>query len=422
MPEVLTPRNYVARPFEPMSTTLRDGLQSPLWNDYKRFYPTPEEMVKIFRAEIQLGVRFFEFFSPIVSERAAEDMNTIIRARDETRLVHPHPIFVMAHARVDYKDVETALAAGVDGLNLYFGTSDVSLESKHSKPISIEDVAKKTRELIEDIRKRYPDIWIRFSGEDAFRTDPEKLFTVYDTLQELVDAVGTPDTVGGANPDQVARRVALLKRRYPNLHLEGHFHNDRSFALINALVALKEGMGFIDTSVLGVAERSGISSLTGLLLNVDIERPDLLDGFDLIHSYALNVLLADIMQMQVPSTELVNATHRTHYAGVHASAVLKDPRTYEEHDLARFGVDRSTLLLGPLSGRNSVHYYLTQFLNYGEMSAEVLTQITSEFKTITTNIPKGHGVNISLDDILDALAQKHGLTKIKEPETHIENL
>lgn len=420
MRKVSTPRAYVPRAFEPIDTTWRDGLQSPLWNDHNRFYPTTEEMVELVEAQIRYGVRFFELFSPSVSERASQDMKAIIQTRDALKTSLKHPVYILAHARVDENDVEAALHAGVDGLNLYFGTSPVSLKTKHKKILSLELIAKKTRRLIEDVRKSHPHVRIRFSGEDAFRTKTEDLFKVYDELADIVEVFGTPDTVGGATPAHVTQRITELRQRYPTIDLEGHFQNDRGLSLINALVAVKAGMKYIDTSILGIAERSGLTSLTGLIFNLYKEDSNTVKDFDLISSYALNVFVADIMQMLVPSTEPVSATNRTHSAGVHTSAVLRNPETYEAHGLEQFGVDRSRLLLSPLSGRHIVNYFLTQFLNYTNIDTETLTVITSQFKTAASNIKKGSGITPEL--ILQSIAKKNRLVRQTEPQTHLENL
>jgi homocitrate synthase len=80
---------------------------------------------------------------------------------------------------------------------------------------------------------------------------------------EQVATLGIPDTVGIATPDTIATLMYVLRQRYPNSALEGHFHNDYGFSLVNATTAVMLGMEYIDTSVWGLAERSGITSATG---------------------------------------------------------------------------------------------------------------------------------------------------------------
>ncbi len=418
---MISPRLYQPRKFEPVDTTWRDGLQSPLWRDFGRISPSSNEVVELAVAQMRYGVRFFELFAPVIHEKAAHDLGLVIRARNEQIPELKHPIYILCHSGVDERSVEKALAAGVDGLNLFFGTSQVSLDSKHKERLTLADVARKSRQLIEQIRRTHPDIWIRFSGEDAFRTKTDDLFIVYDELADLVDAFGTPDTVGGAHPREVSDRVNKLIERYPKVKMEGHFQNDRGLALYNAMTAIEAGMGFIDTSVLGIAERSGLPSLTALIFNLDKEMPNAIEGFDLSSSYALNVLLADIMQMQVPWQEPVSATNRTHSAGIHTAAVLRNIATYEAHDLARFGVTKNRLLLSPLSGKHHIHYYLTHFLDYDpDIPSDVLDAITTEFKNTMANI--GRDSKMTPELWLWHLGKHYKLKKLEKPVVYTELL
>src|SRR5690606_30159349 len=110
-----------------------------------------------------------------------------------------------------------------DGLNMYIRFSDTS---RYTHGQDIEAIIQRTRALLEEIRTHHPDLILRFSGEDAFRTSEEDLFRVYDVMAPLVDRFGTPDTVGVATPAAVARRMQLLRERYPHVEFEGHFHDD----------------------------------------------------------------------------------------------------------------------------------------------------------------------------------------------------
>jgi homocitrate synthase len=319
--------------------------------------------------------------------------------------------FLLAHVRCHPADIEAAIAAGADGLNMYIGTSDASLRDKHG--LSIEEIARRARDLIEDVRRNHPDLVIRFSGEDAFRTREEDLCRVYDQVAESVDRFGTPDTVGVATPVAVAQRVAALRERYPRVALEGHFHDDRGFALVNALEAVKAGMQYLQTTLLGIGERSGITSMTALLFNLVIEREyDKLDGYHLRGSYPINVLMADKLRKLVPSKEPVSLTNRTHAAGVHGKAMINSRSTYEAHPLDQFGVTESEILLGPLSGWNIVHYFLKDICGFAldEVTAKA---IAADFKKRVYEI--GHGASPAT--LLIAIAERdYGLQPIHVPE------
>ena len=70
--------------------------------------------------------------------------------------------------------------------------------------------------------------------------------------------------VGCANPRQVDDLLRNL-RRVVSCDIECHFHNDTGCDIANAYCALEVGATHIDTSILGIGERNGITPIGGLL-------------------------------------------------------------------------------------------------------------------------------------------------------------
>ena len=368
---------YRPRPLEILDTTLREGQQTSLLHDYHKYYFTRQDKVEILEALIRFGVKFVELFAPIVSPREKEDFQALKERRDAL-LTQKGYTFLLAHVRCHPRDVEAVLEAGFDGLNMYMGTSPQSCAFNHRK--DLDQVVKQARSLLEELRRCAPHLILRFSGEDAFRTPMDRLYRVYDPLVPLVDRLGLPDTVGVSTPSVVARRVAALAERYPDIPLEVHFHDDRGFALANALEAVRAGAQYVNTTVLGIGERSGITSMTALLFNLFIDHAyDYLEGYHLRGSYPINVLVADKLKSLVPAKEPVSLTNRTHTAGVHQGAVLRDARAYEAHPLDLFGVSEQDILLGPLAGWNVVRYFLKE-IHYFQLDEPTAREIAACFK------------------------------------------
>jgi homocitrate synthase len=325
--------------------------------------------------------------------------------------MHKGYTFLLAHVRCHPADVEAAIEAGADGLNMYIGTSDVSINHKHG--YGLDEIIGRASALLSEIRRNYPHLALRFSGEDAFRTTESNLCRVYDAIAPYVDRFGTPDSVGVATPSAVAQRVDLLRKRYPQMALEGHFHDERGFSVINALEAVKSGMQYINTTLLGIGERSGITSMTALLFNLFIDKEyELLDGYHLRGSYPINVLMADKMRKLVPSKEPVSLTNRTHTAGVHSKAVINNSATYEAHPLDQFGVTESEILLGPLSGWNIIHYFLKEICGF-TIDEATAKAISAAFKDRIYGIATGASPASLLIEIAE---REFGLQPINVPE------
>jgi homocitrate synthase len=330
-----------AKRIEIMDTTLRDGEQSPIWFDSGKFLPTTEDKISIVHGLVELGVRHIELFPPVVGSKELEDFFEIRKLLK--RIPGGDRVILHAHVRCIPNDINVALKSGFDALNLYYGTSEESIKYNHGK--NLAEIANIVVPIVKDLRKSYPDMFIRFSGEDAFRTRDTDIFDLYDKLTKYVSAFGTPDTVGVASPEEVSRRVSTLKNRYPDIDLEGHFQNDRGFALINALAAVKSGIRYIDASIWGIAERSGITSITALLFNLAKINRNYVADYKLGLCYPLNVILGGILETQVPFNEPVSLSNRTHIAGVHQKGVLGKTKTYEAHALEKFGVTNQPLML-----------------------------------------------------------------------------
>ena len=403
---------YRPRELEIIDTTLREGSQSSLLHDHYKYFFSQADKIEIVRALIIYGVKFIELFAPIVSPQERDDLGAIQAIRDEL-ITQKGYTFLLAHVRCHPDDVESAVEAGFDGLNFYIGTSEQSRSNGHGK--NLDEIINRARSLIEQVRRDYPHLILRFSGEDAFRTRESDLFRVYDEIAPLVHRLGTPDTVGVATPTNVIRRIESLRQRYPHTDLEGHFHDDRGFALVNALEATKGGMRYLQTTLLGIGERSGIPSMTALLFNLFIDREyDKLEGYHLRGSYPVNVLLASKLNKLVQSKEPVSLTNRTHTAGVHQKAILNDATTYEAHALDQFGVTETEILLGPLSGWNIIYYFLKE-IKYFEIDRATAKEIAGVFKTRVYSI----GPDESPAQILMDIAEKEfELSRLKIPRPY----
>jgi len=385
-----------------IDTTLRDGQQSPLMFDAGKYRFSLEDKTSLVNGLIQIGVRNIELFSPVVGPIERQGF---IDIKAHIAQLAADDVRVLAHVRSDQRDIDQALEAGCDGLNLYIGASERAQQSSHGK--SLPEIIDQTAKTLESVRSQHPQLYMRFSAEDFFRTNPENTYHLYDTVSPYVQTLGMPDTVGVATPSRVAQAVQSLRNRYPDHDIECHFHNDRGYALINAVTAVLSGASYIDTSIWGIAERSGITSLTALLFNLYHEDPDLCQDYQLSLAYPLNVLLGSILQLHVPWSEPVSLTNRTHTAGVHQKAVLRDPTVYEAHNLEGYGVNKHQLLLGPLSGWNLIYYYLREVM-YFDVTIDMARTIARDFKNAADKM----NPTFSPDELLIEVTKTYNVPKL----------
>jgi homocitrate synthase len=321
-----------------LDSTLREGEQ------YGGAFFTHEQRLTIARLLDALGVTFIEVPSPISSPGAQHTVRALCGAGLRSHIV--------AHVRCVEADVQAALDTPVFGLNLFFGTSAELRTFSHGR--RVDRVIAESVPLIQRIRAagRY----VRFSAEDAFRSDLLDLLTVFDAVVDAgAQRIGLPDTVGIATPRQVEELVRLCTARYPQVGIEFHGHNDTGCALANTFTALEAGADCLDVSVLGIGERNGIASLSGLIAQLYIHHLGLLEAYDLTQLAPLDGFVSECLGLAIPFNMPITAPGAfTHRAGVHTKAVLRNPRSYEALTPTDFGLMRHIDVGSRLTGRYAV--------------------------------------------------------------------
>jgi homocitrate synthase len=307
---------------------------------------------------------------------------------------------ILTHIRCNRDDALRALDTGVGGLDVVIGTSPALRKYSHGK--TIDEIIDVARETLCFIREQAPHIVLRFSTEDSFRSNEADLLRVYLAVAQLgaVNRLGVADTVGIATPSQVTQLVAQL-RRLTHLDIEFHGHNDAGCAIANAYAALEAGATHIDTTVLGIGERNGITPLGGLIARLYmLDRERIIRKYRLDRLYEIDHMIAEMVGISVPFNNYITGpTAFTHKAGIHTKAVLAAPETYESIDPADFGLKRQVQIGHRLTGWNAVRSR-AQELGLS-LSDSQIKQATQRIKALADQRPLGMD---DVDDLLRAWA------------------
>jgi len=176
---------------------------------------------------------------------------------------------------------------------------------------------------------------------DGYKANPEYALRC---LRAAYDAgarwIVLCDTNGGVLPAEVGKIVAdVIAAGIPGDHLGIHCHNDTENAVANSLAAVDAGARQIQGTLNGLGERCGNANLTSLIPTLMLKEPyastlDIGVSQDgLLNLTRTSRLLDDILN-RVPARQApyVGSSAFAHKAGLHASAILKDPSTYEHID------------------------------------------------------------------------------------------
>jgi 2-isopropylmalate synthase len=170
------------------------------------------------------------------------------------------------------------------------------------------------------------------------------------------------DTNGGTLPHEVAEIVADVVKHVPGTHIGIHTHNDTENAVANTLAAVRAGARQIQGTLNGLGERCGNANLTSIIPTL-LLKPEFAGRFEtrvtpgrlarLTHaSRLLDELLNRAPNRQAPYVgEAAFATK----AGIHASAILKEPATYEHVAPEAVGNRRRVLVSDQAGKSNLIH-------------------------------------------------------------------
>ena len=194
------------------------------------------------------------------------------------------------------------------------------------------------------------------------------------------------DTNGGALPHEVETIVGEVVKVIPGHHLGIHAHNDTEQAVANSLAAVRAGARQIQGTLNGLGERCGNANLVSIIPTLAL-KPEFFQRFEIGVSDAQ---LKSLSHASHTLDEMLNRAPNRHApyvgesafatkAGIHASAIMKDPATYE-HVLPETIGNRRKLLVSDQGGKSNLLAELDRIGIGIEKDDDRLTQLLDEVK------------------------------------------
>ncbi|MCF7846408.1 MAG: citramalate synthase, partial [Candidatus Peribacteraceae bacterium] len=162
------------------------------------------------------------------------------------------------------------------------------------------------------------------------------------------------DTNGGTLPGEIRNIFQEVKKEIKT-PLGIHAHNDSGVAVANSLVAASEGAQIIQGTFGGLGERAGNADLGVITTDLQIKKgkkilpPEKLKGL----TQLVNFIFETANLPPPKNLPFVGASAFTHKGGIHASAVRKNPKSYEHINPGLVG-NFSRVTISELSGKSNV--------------------------------------------------------------------
>ncbi len=361
--EVNRKGRLVPQSFTLFDETLRDGLQNPSVLD-----PSIDDKLRILHLMEDLGVDEADIGLPGSSPRAFEDVLRLCREVVDCRM----KIKIAAAGRTVVSDIapmiEISQRAGLPiEVYAFIGSSPIR---QYVEQWDVALIARRSAEAIDVAVKA--GLPTAFVTEDTTRSRPDVLTTLF---RAAIDHGATrlclSDTVGHATPDGVRNLVqftrSVIAGTGAEVGIDWHGHNDRGFALENAIWALEFGADRVHATALGIGERVGNAAMELLLMNLRLLGQ--LGERDLTRLVEYCETVARAVAWQIPPNyPLVGRDAFRTATGVHAAAIIKAlqkgdawlaDRVYSGVPAGMFGRHQE-IGIGFMSGASNVGFWLRQ--------------------------------------------------------------
>ncbi len=172
------------------------------------------------------------------------------------------------------------------------------------------------------------------------------------------------DTNGGSLPGEITSIVTTVKNTIA-CSVGIHAHNDSELAVANSLAAIQAGARQVQGTMNGIGERCGNANLCSVIPNLQLKL-----GYECIGTDQLANLtqtaryVNEVANLHMPVNQpYVGPAAFAHKGGIHVSAILKHPKTYEHLDPTLVG-NQQRVLVSELAGQSNI-LFKAQELNMG---------------------------------------------------------
>ena len=196
---------------------------------------------------------------------------------------------------------------------------------------------------------------------DGYKANPQyALACAKAAYEEGARWVVLCDTNGGTLPNEVEDIVGQVCKAIPGSHVGIHAHNDTEQAVANSFAAVRAGARQIQGTLNGLGERCGNANLVSIIPTLKL-KPEFSEKFDIGIS---DDNLKNLLHVSRALDEILNRAPNRHApyvgesafatkAGIHASAIIKEPATYEHVAPDKIG-NKRRLMVSDQAGKSNV--------------------------------------------------------------------
>lgn len=236
---------------------------------------------------------------------------------------------------------------------------------------------------------------------DGYKANPAyAVETIRAAEKAGADWIVLCDTNGGTLPGELEQILDQV-RKLVKIPLGIHVHNDGELAVANSLTAVRCGVRQVQGTINGLGERCGNANLCSVIPNLQLKM-----GYDCLNADSLRRLtevsryVSEIANMMPLSSQpFVGASAFAHKGGIHVSAILKEPSTYEHLNPELVGNSRR-VLVSELAGSSNISYKAQELGLDLSQDNDVKHRLIDEIKELEYRGYQFEGADASLELLL----------------------
>ena len=377
-------------------TTLRDGTQGEDVNF------SVDDKIAIAKKLDEFGIDFIEGGWPASNPKDKE----FFEKAKNLHLKHAKVVAFGSTLRAGFTpeedyNIQSLVEAETEFVTVFGKTWDVHVTE--ALGISLEENLDLIRTTISYLKEKGKKVI--FDAEHFFdgfkRNKPYALSCIKEAVRSGAHTVVLCDTNGGCLPFEVEEIVKEVTSNLPDTLFGIHVHNDSDTAVANTLSAVRAGARHVQGTINGYGERCGNANLCSIIPNLQIKM-----GFYCVPEEKLKKLC----EVSRFVDEMANLPHNkkapyvgesafAHKGGVHVSAVLKNPKTYEHIDPELVGNQRR-VLISDLSGGSNIIYKAKEMGIEIDPYDEVAKKVLMEIKELENKGYQFDGAEASFEILL----------------------
>ncbi|MBI5741480.1 MAG: citramalate synthase [Nitrospirae bacterium] len=405
------------RKIELYDTTLRDGAQS------EEISFSVEDKLRIARKLDDFGIHYIEGGWPGANPRDAEFFEKAKKLKFQSARLAAFGATHRASLKVgEDPSIKALLASKTPVFTIVGKTWDFHV--KEALRISNQTNLEIIFNTIAYLKKRAEKVF--FDAEhffDGYRANPEYAVKALEAaVSGGADCLVLCDSNGGTLPHEIGRIIKELYGRghlAPTAQANGcsplqrtsfgiHAHNDSECAVANSLIAVEHGAIQVQGTINGLGERCGNANLMSVIPNLKIKmKVNCISDGNLKKLKDVSRFVTEIANLRhFRRQPYVGESAFAHKGGIHVSAILRHPETYE-HIRPDVVGNQQRVLISDLGGKGNIIKKAKEFNLRVDPDSPEITHIAKQMKELENQGFQFEGAEASFELLMKKTFKLH---------------